>query len=336
VEVGPSGLLRLPVAEASQVNEARREVARIAARLSFGQTVAGEVAIVVTELASNLVKHAGGGELLVRERGSGGLEVLAVDRGPGMPDIARSLLDGYSTAGSAGTGLGAVQRLSDVFDAYSAPGAGAAVLAGFWAAARPPDELAVGSLALPKDGEDVSGDSCGVIHQAGRTFIILTDGLGHGTDAARVAAVALATFRDHRWGGPQECLRQVDLALQGSRGAAVAVAELDPRAGRIRFCGVGNVTALLSSGEHERRLVRHNGIVGHQMRRLQEFEDSWKEGTLLVMHSDGLTSRWSLDSYPGLRTHHPFLLAGVLYRDHWRGDDDIAIGVARAGAPTRA
>src|SRR5262245_38968592 len=119
----------LAVPESSQVGEARRAAVALADGLGFGEADAGKVALVVTEAASNLVKHGGGGELLlgVLERdGVAGIEVLALDRGPGMADLGRCLRDGYSTAGTRGTGLGAIARLSSGFEVHSADRRGTA------------------------------------------------------------------------------------------------------------------------------------------------------------------------------------------------------------------
>ncbi len=144
----------LPLAEASHVGEARRRATVLARGLRFSEADLGRVALVVTEAGTNLVVHAGGGELLLRPLGADGaigLEVLALDRGPGMARIDECLRDGYSTAGTAGTGLGAIARLSTVFDIHSAPGIGTAVVARLWSRAR---------AGSPGSGAPVTGAVC--------------------------------------------------------------------------------------------------------------------------------------------------------------------------------
>lgn len=132
-----AGALALPVREPSQVGEARRRALALAEEQGFSQVRRGELAIVVSELCSNLCRHAAQGEVLLRPLPGPGVEVLALDRGPGMRDVAACLRDGYSTAGSAGIGLGAVVRLSAEFDLYSRP-AGTLVLARLFRDGRPP------------------------------------------------------------------------------------------------------------------------------------------------------------------------------------------------------
>jgi hypothetical protein len=78
-----------------------------------------------------------------------------------------------------------------------------------------------------------------------------------------------------------------------------------------------------------RHLVSHSGIVGHAARRAQLFDVPYPPDALVVLHSDGLTSRWDLARYPGLAMRHPALVAAVLYRDFSRGSDDVTVFVAR-------
>jgi anti-sigma regulatory factor (Ser/Thr protein kinase) len=324
------------VSDPSQVGEARRAASALAGRLGFGETEAGKVALVVTEAGTNLVKHGGGGELVLRalERdGAVGVEVLALDRGPGMTAPDRCLRDGFSTAGSPGTGLGAVARLSDRFDLYSAPEAGTALLARLWS--RPatpsptPQGLEVGVVHLARPGEEVCGDGWAAEWRDGRGTLLVADGLGHGPVAAEAAREAVRVFRENADLDAVEILRRVHAALAHTRGAAVAVADLVPAAEVLRFAGVGNISGTIFAGGASRSTISHNGTAGYEMRKVQEFVYPFPAGALLVLHSDGLATHWRLDRYPGLAARHPGLVAGVLYRDFQRGRDDVTVLVAR-------
>jgi hypothetical protein len=92
---------------------------------------------------------------------------------------------------------------------------------------------------------------------------------------------------------------------------------------------VGNVACAVVAGAATRHLVSHSGIVGHSMRKVQEFAAPWPSGALLVMHSDGVASHWDLGAYPGLSARHPAVIAAVLYRDFWRRRDDVTVVAAR-------
>ncbi len=323
---------RIAIAEESGVGEARRLAASLSRLAALPDADAGRVAIVVNELGTNLVKHAGGGDLMLRELRAGnrtGVEVLSIDRGPGM-NVAAALKDGHSTAGTRGEGLGAIQRLAQEFDAFSAPG-GTVLVARVWAAGRAPNGLEIGAISDPLPGETECGDGWDVRSTASIVRLLVVDGLGHGPIAARAAGIAVEAFAGtDRLPGPEAVLHTLHAALRSTRGAAVAVAELDLVSRVLRFCGVGNIGAILESGpQRARGLLSHNGIAGHEARRIQEFSLPWPGRGLLIVHSDGIQTQWKLEAYSGLHTRHASVIAGVLYRDFRRKNDDSTIVVLK-------
>jgi len=322
----------IPVMESSQAGHARRMASSLAARLGFSEEAQGKVAIVVSEAAKNLLAHAREGLILLRALHAGphvGVEVLALDKGPGMADVERCLRDGYSTAGTSGVGLGAMRRMSTLFDIHSVPGVGTAVLAQLWADKPPPSSgLEVGAVCVPMTGEEVCGDSWAVDSKAGRFLLLVADGLGHGPEAARASRAAVVSFLEQGSTELVELLRGSHQELRSTRGAAVSVASLD--GARLHYAGVGNIAAAVVSPDGGlQRLVSMNGTLGHQASRMQQFSYPWSPGATLVMCSDGLATQWRLDGYPGLLARHPSLVAGVLYRDFARGRDDATVLVAR-------
>jgi anti-sigma regulatory factor (Ser/Thr protein kinase) len=335
-DAGGEQTIALAVTEASQVGEARRAAGALAARLGFDETEAGKVTLVVTEAANNLVKHGGGGELLlgVLEHGKvSGIEVLALDRGPGIADISRCLRDGFSTSGTPGTGLGAIGRLSTSFDVHSTLQLGTVLWARLWSGPLAPTRstggLDLGSVSLPHKDERVSGDAWGMEQTAGRFVILVADGLGHGPVAAEAAREAVRIFRENATSDPAETIHNIHAALRSTRGAAVAAIAIDIEGEEVRCAGVGNISGTIWAAGTSRSLVSHNGTVGHQIYKVQEFRYPFPRGALLVLHSDGLATSWRLDKYPGLATRHPSLVAAVLYRDFNRGRDDVTVLAAR-------
>lgn len=327
----------LSVADSSQVGEARRLAQSFSAELGFTAEEQGRVALIVTEAATNLIKHGSGGDLLLRKLRSGpraGIEVMALDRGSGISNLAQSMEDGHSTAGTPGTGLGAINRMASAFQVHSLPGVGTALLAEVWGGGRTlaPGPVDYGVVCLPKSGEEACGDSWAVAPRPSGLIVLVADGLGHGLHAAEASQEAVRCFRAHETRGPAEILNKVHGALRPTRGAAVAVAELDATAREIRFAGIGNIagTVVRSSGETT-HMVSMNGTAGHAVRKVQEFTYPWPAGSLAVLHSDGLTSQWRLG--PGLFPRSPSLIAGVLYRDFQRGRDDLTVWAGRAAEP---
>jgi anti-sigma regulatory factor (Ser/Thr protein kinase) len=330
------------VLDATGVGEARRLAARIAEQAGFAAADSGRVALIATELAGNIARHARQGELFVGSGACAGcptIDVIAIDRGPGMTDVERCLVDGYSTAGTPGTGLGAVRRLSDVFDMYSSSPGGTVVFARCTTGGeRPAGRYAWGAVSLPAPREDANGDALAIAEQNGHLSILLADGLGHGPLAAEAAARTVDVFYRVPFTPPAEILRAAHLGAQGTRGAAAAVASVSTANRQVRYAGVGNIAAYLHArnGSGERRgMVSLAGTVGANVRRVQEFEYPFESAALLIMHSDGLQSRWNLNQHPELPARHPAVIAGVLYRDFGRGSDDVTVAVVRllAGAP---
>lgn len=328
------------ITESSASAEVRRLAAELARKHGFDETDMGRVAIVVSEASMNLAKHAERGRILLRafeDSGRIGVEALALDEGPGISNLNECLRDGYSTAGSPGTGLGAMQRLSDEFDIHSTPGKGTVVLTRVFARSAGPKSVRtearpeIGVVNLPKPGEDVCGDSWAFHFRDGRSVALVADGLGHGPDAATASRAAVVALHDQVQLSPAALLEYAHGALRPTRGAAVAVAEFSQE-GEIRYAGVGNIGGVIVTYDSERHMVSHNGTLGAEMRKTQEFLYPFPKDALLIMYSDGISSHWSLKSYPGLITRRPSLIAGVLYRDFARGRDDVTVIVIRKGA----
>ena len=328
----------LAVEDRSQVGEARRVATSMAGGLGLDEQDQGRVALVLTEALNNAVQHGGGGEVVLRPITNSrvGVEALIVDKGPGIANIERALRDGYSTAGTPGTGLGAVARVADTFDIYSAAGAGTALLVRVWGRVErtapvlhPAPSLATGTVCLPRSGETECGDAWALGRNGDRVILIVADGLGHGPDAATASREAIRVFWKSLSLPPADILAELHAALRSTRGVAVAVAALDPRLKEIRYAGVGNIAASIVSATETRSMVSHNGTVGHEVRKIQEFRYDWPEGALVIMQSDGLQTHWRLDRYPGLAARDPALIAGILYRDFSRGRDDVTVLAVR-------
>ena len=319
----------------SKIADLRRAAHRLAADAGFDETSTERVSIVVTEAGTNLLKHAGCGQVVVRAAEFDHqveIEVLALDNGPGIPDVAMSSQDGYSTTGTSGTGLGAIARLSRQCDVYSTPGAGAALLALLSPGSSRSQmrRRAIGIVQVPKPGEEVCGDECGVYVSDDYNTILLADGLGHGPEAAKAARCAVEVLHNHPDFPPGDLIETTHHALRSTRGAAVAVARLDHDRRIITFAGLGNISAgVFRSDEPARHMVSINGTAGVDVRHIREFTYPWPEQAVVILHSDGIGTHWCLQDYPGLAARDPSLIAGVVYRDHTRRNDDATIVVSK-------
>lgn len=324
----------VPVGDDSRVGEARRAADGIARRCGLDEHARAELGIVVTEAATNLARHAREGVVLLRDTqtsGIAGVELLAVDHGPGMQDLERFVVDGFSTGGTAGAGFGAMRRQSDVLDIYSVPGQGTVVLARVFATSAggksPTQLLKVGAVCTPLVGESVCGDGWSVRQTEDRAMLLLVDGLGHGPNAAEAADAATTVFGAAGDRSPSEIVVMMHEALRATRGAAVAVADVRRTSEGVSvvFCGVGNTVATMIGPDKSKALPSMNGTAGLTVRNTRDFATPWAAGDMLVMHTDGITSRWRLDDYPRIRRHDPAIAAAVLHRDFSRGRDDATV-----------
>ncbi len=330
----PADQQAIAVTETSQIGEVRRAAARLAESLPLAEGRRGDAAIIASELATNLVRYGRHGHVLLQSlRSPAGqcLELLAIDAGPGMVDLQRCLQDGYSTGGGAGTGLGAIRRLSDEFDIYSHAGAGTVALSRLhgtgWDGAA--DRFVLGAVSVPVAGETVCGDTWAAAQRRGELALMVADGLGHGPAAAEASQRARQVFDANPFLDCEPFFARTHEVLSGSRGAAVARATVGGAAG-VSYASVGNISGALLGLGQSRGLPFQNGTLGVQSaRKLECASYPWPDRGLLVLHSDGLTNRWSVAKYPGLQARHPAVVAGVLYRDHVRGRDDATVVVAR-------
>jgi anti-sigma regulatory factor (Ser/Thr protein kinase) len=326
----------MTVADSSQVAEVRRESRKVGKALGMSEHDLGRVAIVATEMATNQLKHAGGGRVLARgfDDGSGsGLELVAFDSGPGIRDIAAAMRDGYSTAGSAGQGLGAMRRQSDVFEIASWPKQGTALLCRF-ETGKPPSRVGGkrsiwGALCIPMPGEEVCGDGWTVIERPDGLSGMVVDGLGHGPLAAVASTTAVRLAAAHADLPLATLLDRVQDGLRPTRGAAVALFRLSGDI--IYYAGIGNIVGATVQADKIVRMVSISGTAGLTLGRARVFQYPGPQGGLIIMHSDGIGTSWALGKYPGLAAAHPSLVAAILFRDFNRGRDDATILVIRVG-----
>ncbi|MBU2667771.1 SpoIIE family protein phosphatase [Actinoplanes bogorensis] len=332
----PEGLLDggvwFRVEEAATASAVRRTAERLAAELVLPERRVNDLSILAAEMAGNLVKHADQGVLLlrvVRTPEQAGVELIAVDHGPGMADLVHSIGDGHSTVGTLGIGLGAIVRQSSWCDLHSVPGKGTVLAAQVWPG-EPPLPARAAGITRPLTGEPVSGDAFAVREAEGRRQVLMSDGLGHGGLAAAASHEAVRAFTDAPAAPPATVLEHLHRRMSHTRGAAVAVAELDPDAGLVRYAGLGNISGtVVSPGGTRRGMISLPGITGHQRRQIRQYDYPITPEDVVVMHSDGVVDRWNLADYPGLLLGSPLVIAATLLRDAGTRRDDAGVVVAR-------
>lgn len=323
----------IPITDTSSIGEARRRGLHITERLGFDEVRSGEFALLVTEMARNVLTHGGGGQTIIaglRNAHGPTVRLLGLDKGPGISDVPRALSDGYSTAGTMGAGLGAMKRIANQIEIFTSQ-TGTIVMVEM-GSKDTEENLKVAGVAIPYPGERFCGDAWSY-HQSGeRTVILIVDGLGHGSLAAEAAEEAVTVFQSHLDKSPGEILSYVHDALKKTRGAVAGIARIDTNRRSLTYAAVGNTAASVISKGGSRSLVSHSGTLGVASPRIQEFQMDLPKDSVLVMHSDGLQSRWDLSSYAGLVSRHPAVIGAALIRDFRRQRDDASVVVVKSAA----
>ena len=322
-----------PMEEASRVGQARRYAASLSETLGFDTVTAGRVALVVTELGTNLVKHAQKGRLMIASREfdhrPGDIEILSIDNGPGIAELDKSMQDGVSTAGTPGTGLGAAKRLSNDFDIHSTQPAGTVIVARIRMKETEVPTFKVGIVGTAAPGETVSGDGWVIAIDGVKAVLLMADGLGHGPMAEEAANVAVAHFRQKPFQDLSTMLKEVHVQLKSTRGAAMAISALDADGATVKSLGAGNVVTRIISGVYDKTLLSQHGTAGLQIRKPEEMSTPWPPYAAIVMHSDGVTQRWPSGTIHAVLGRDPSLAAAILLRDYCRGRDDATVMVVR-------
>ena len=316
----------------------KKQIHALAVAGSFSESRVGEIDIIVSEMVSNLVKHAGGGQVLVKmvtdDPNGPAMELISMDDGPGMMDVTRMVADGVSTKNTLGHGLGSMKRLADIFQIYSQKDWGTLILARVYKEPLPhfikPPTVEIRSLLVPKPGEEECGD--GFFHTTQQEYIklFLGDGLGHGPEAAKAVTMAGQAFLECEETDPVAIIRHINISVKKTRGLVGTAAIFDTRERRWKICGVGNISTRVNSVSGIKSYMAYNGIIGLNVpNTLNAQEIPYEKGQQLIMCSDGLKTRWDPVRFTGIGRYDLTLLAGCLLKDFARYTDDMSAAVCK-------
>lgn len=326
---------RFLVKDQSFVGTTRRAVRALAEQAGLTGEPLGRLDIITTELATNLVKHVeGGGEILAFNASteeSAMIRLLSIDRGSGMVDVERVLTDGVSTQGTLGCGLGSIKRQSNAFEISSTQGKGTVIHCTVSQREDRHDlsvkgNLDLASISLPRIGEKNCGDGVSTASSDELDSILVVDGLGHGDEAAEAAQQAISVYSRSPLADPISTIERIHQQLAGTRGAAIALLQIDHSKNQVNFVGVGNISCRIYAHHTSKGCVSSPGIVGGRMGSLSQYDYDWSPGAHLLMYSDGIKSSAQLgNSLP----QSAMLAAAEVYRDGYRTTDDTTVVVAK-------
>ncbi len=323
-----------PIEERSYVSFVKREIHNLI-KQGFSETKTAEIDIIVSELTSNIIKHASKGELLYKFQKTetdATFEVICIDHGPGIRDVSHSMQDGVSTTKTLGQGLGATDRLSTLFQLYSQPGWGTIAYSKVSTKAftEPDPRVISRALLVSKPGETVCGDGYGMRHDEERSYIFLGDGLGHGEHAHEASKKGVQYFLQTKVKDPIDILRSMHLELKKTRGLVGTIAVLNHSSKRWELMGIGNIATRINQGMTVKNYMPYNGIVGMNMpNTTSASEIELEKYQYLIMCSDGIKTKWDMSKYPYILKHDPIILAAAIYKDHARRTDDMSVLVVK-------
>jgi len=336
----PMEPLTVRVKGMSEVKSAEGSARRCAESIGFHARDCEEIALAVVELASNLVRHAGGGLLTLGScptHGRPGIQIESQDSGPGIPDFEQALADGYSTRGSLGIGLGAINRLMDALEFYSLPPSGSRIVCQRWLRphhpASPLRHLEFGAATRPYRQLRENGDAFIIRRWDEMALAGVIDGLGHGQFAQRAAQTA-RQYVEHHFDQPLEALfRGVGRACRATRGVVMALARIDSARQTFAVATIGNIEVRVIGSPTRINLIIRRGVIGLNAPSPLIVEHPWTNTTILIMHSDGLRTHWDWSDFAGLAPEPAGVIAQRLLRALGKTDDDATVLVVRSTPP---
>ncbi len=329
------------VEERSYVSYIKREIHNQLSRGKFSPKQVGEIDIIVSEISSNVIKHAGSGELLYRiqniDETTSRFEIISIDKGPGIADTARMMKDGVSTTNTLGQGLGAINRLSETTQLYSIPGWGTILFSRVTtnqkrALQKKTGDLEIRDFYVNKPRETVCGDGFRVKQTESETIIFCGDGLGHGEHAKDAVDKAGDFFLQCNEREPVEIIKAMHQVIRKTRGLVGTITLFDKVMNEWRICGVGNIFTRMYTGIHFKNYLPYNGAIGLNLpNSLKATAFQAEKNQHLIMCSDGIQTRWDLNKYPFIFKYDNMVLAAAIYKDFTRGNDDSSVLIAKLG-----
>lgn len=331
-------LHKIEIHHPSDINPARRTAKEIALSIGFDEKTSEEIMLAVSELASNVSKHAYNGRILiipVHENEHDGIQIESIDNGPGIPDVDEAIADGFSTTGSLGYGLGTVNRMMDEFKIISerGPKSGTHVICKRWLRKEKTiiksGQFDLGAATRPHPNMTVNGDAYVIKRWEDNALAAVIDGLGHGQFAHLASQKACQYIESHYYLPLEELFRGVERSCRATRGVVMAIAKFDWIQKRLTYASIGNIEAKIFGSNNYMNFIIRRGILGARAVRPHVTEHVWETHYIMVLYSDGIKSHWSWDDFSEYMKEPATSLAQRLLRSLARDNDDATVVVVK-------
>lgn len=328
----------------------RSRLQAAARRMGFSDLQRQDMVLVAAEMISNQIKYAAGrGMLQIWQQPGPMLDIVALDFGPGIVDLAQAQLDGYSSNKTLGKGLGSIKSLSFDSAIYTVPEVRAereqAAWHGtvFWSRFCPSQTkktlphpgsardtrayIKTGLFTRAFSDDRYNGDRIYLEQSDKRLRFLHLDGLGHG----QLAQEATEGLGDMLFAHQDiaNVLKVIDRQVKSTRGAVAMLGEVDAQAMQAQVMGVGDMSAYTYIDDQLQAMTFAPGILGKEHKTPRSLPITLKKPSTLITVSDGMRRSWNVHSFPGLLVQHPQLVAYVLGNIMGRASDDQSVCVVR-------
>ncbi|MDB5112712.1 MAG: Stage sporulation family protein [Mucilaginibacter sp.] len=316
----------------------KKDIHNLAKNAGFSDKKLADLDIIVSEITSNLHKHARNGEILVglfKEKENLYIELIGIDNGPGMQEPFKMIKDGFSSANTMGIGLGSIQRLSTQFDLYSMKGWGTIILTRIYNKTVEPGLLSTPKVTIRKlvvtmPGQIKCGDGTSSTVTPQHFKLLVADGLGHGEEANFAVIEAVKAFKQCTDHSPSEILKYIHEAIRKTRGIVGSIVVFDFESNIWKMAGVGNISTRMSNFLQIKNQMSYNGTVGHNiLSGMSDQEVKLEDYNQVTSCSDGINPRWDTSKFTGISRCDLSIQAAAIYKDFAGKTDDMAVVIAK-------
>jgi len=339
----------IPISEIHDVGIAIRKVSKLSEELGFSEKELGEISIVVSELANNLIKHETiEGKIicsLIEEGTEKYIQIVSEDNGPGISNVETVVEDGYSTSGTLGIGLGAIKRLmsdfritSNINDVKTARynndwnQIGTKIITKKYLSQREDtanlsqSRTKFGIFSRSKYGEKYNGDNYFLQRFEDKTIAAVIDGLGHGQAASEASTIARLHLVENYKRPLDIIINGLHARLKGTRGVVISIALIDDREGVLDYVGIGNIlTRIFNPTTTPISPLKFSGFLGYKLRNFRVIRYPWIKGNIIIMTSDGISERYDVKKDPNFLKQHPIIIANTILKEYGKSHDDATV-----------
>jgi len=346
MDVKRSGFFSLPINSEADIGACRRKAVTLSSEIGFDKTKAAEIAILVTEMVSNVVKHGKNkGRLvaceIVDDLDNKAIEVWCFDAGDGFRDFTDALRDGNSAVNTLGVGLGSIRRFSDELEFNPKVKKDKeeiylsdnnvfknCIRSRKWIprkkTLRRHHQLDIGLATRCKPGEQLNGDAIVVVHlDSNTTVAAVIDGLGHGKEAHFASHLAKEQIVQKAELPLTTLMQHIHNSIKGTRGCVIGLIKINTKMEKLFFSGIGNIECFVVHKGLKKSLLSFGGIMGHNMRTPRVFEADFILDDMVCLYSDGIVSRWNIEELKEENNNQEKV--NIVLNKYSRTNDDASI-----------